>query len=144
VINKCDLLTAAEKKEITAAFKKKKIPVDFISARENIGLEKPLARVYNILKEFPREFEKEKETMTFDENDTLRLEKLEAGLFRLHSRKTDKFVAMADFGNTETLEVFRRFLKTNGINDYFRKNGVQEGDIVVIGDKDFVFEDDEA
>jgi GTPase len=143
-INKADLLTDKEKKQITADFKKKKIKIDFISARENIGLDKIITKVYNILKENPRVMEREKEETELFEKDVLELEKLDANLYRVKSRKVEKFIAMIDFSHPETLEVFRRFLKNNGVNAYMKEKGVQEGDIVVIGDKDFVFEDDEG
>ena len=50
---------------------------------------------------------------------------------------------MLDFNNQETLMVFRQFLRKNGINGLLRENDVQDGDIIVIGEKDFVFEDEE-
>jgi GTPase len=143
-INKADLLTEKEKKQISADFKKKKVKIDFISARENIGLDKIINKVYNILKENPRVFEREKAETELFEKDTLEIEKIDANLYRIKSRKVEKFIAMIDFTHPETLEVFRRFLKHNGVNAFLREKGVQEGDIVVIGEKDFVFEDDEG
>lgn len=143
-INKSDLLSDKEKKQITSDFKKKKIQIDFISARDNIGLDKIINKVYNILKKNPRVMEREKEEAEIFEKDTLSIEKLEANLYRVKCRKVEKFIEMIDFGYPETLEVFRRFLKANGVNAYMKEKGVQEGDIVVIGEKDFIFEDDEA
>jgi GTPase len=143
VVNKSDLLTDEEKKQIKKDFVKKKIKAEFISARENIGLEKVLHTVYNILKDIPREIEREKQEYELVEIDRSDIEKVEDGIFRLKSRKVERFTAMLDFNNQETLMVFRQFLKKNGINGLLRENGVQDGDIIVIGEKDFVFEDEE-
>jgi GTP-binding protein len=143
-INKADLLTEKEKKEIIKDFKKKKIKINFVSARDNIGLENVINKVYNILKDRPREFEREKAEAELYEKDTVEIEKLEANLYRVKSRKVERFIAMLDFDNTESLEFFRRFLKNNGVNDLLKAKGVQEGDIVVAGEKDFIFEDDEG
>jgi GTP-binding protein len=142
-INKSDLLTAVEKKEITGDFKKKKVKIDFISARENIGLENVMRKVYNILQENPAVAERQQEETDLYEKDVLNIEEVEPGIFILRSRKVEKYTAMMDFNNNETLTVFRNFLKNHGINDFLREKGVKEGDIVVIGEKDFVFEDDE-
>lgn len=142
-INKSDLLTEAEKKEIKRDFKKKKLDIDFISARENIGLENVVRKVYNVLKDAPREIEREKDEVDLRGSDNLSMEELEPGLFVLKSRRVEKFVAMMDFNNYETLTVFRKFLKNNGINAFMKEKGVNEGDIVVIGNKDFVFEDED-
>ncbi|HRU39011.1 MAG TPA: Obg family GTPase CgtA, partial [Candidatus Goldiibacteriota bacterium] len=131
-----------EKKKIEDDFRKRKVKVDFISAREKIGLDKLLRRVYNTLEKYPREDVRIPETGSFTENDSISVIRIEDNVFKLENRKAEKFVAMMDFNNEETLEVFRRFLLANGINEFLKDNGVEEGDIVVIGGKDFVFEDD--
>jgi len=141
-VNKSDLLSDAEKKKIEDDFRKRKVKVDFISAREKIGLDKLLRRVYNTLEKYPREDVRIPETGSFTENDSISVIRIEDNVFKLENRKAEKFVAMMDFNNEETLEVFRRFLLANGINEFLKDNGVEEGDIVVIGGKDFVFEDD--
>ena len=48
---------------------------------------------------------------------------------------------MLDFEANETLLVFRKYLEKEGLNEFFKKNGVEVGDTVVIGDKGFIYEE---
>ena len=83
VVNKSDLLTEAEKKQIKKDFTKKKVKIEFISARENIGLEKVLHTVYNILKDIPRDIEREKQEFELEDTGADSVEKIENGIYRL-------------------------------------------------------------
>jgi GTP-binding protein len=141
VINKIDLLKEDEIKKIKTEFKKKKITPVFISAKENIGLEELLNKLYNIIKDIPVEIPREEIQKSFEEKDKLELVKIEENIFQLKSKKIEKYVAMLDFNNIETLSVFRKFLNKNKIDDFLKANGVKSGDIVVIGNKDFIFEE---
>jgi GTP-binding protein len=141
VINKADLLSEAEKKKISTQFKKKKIDVLFVSAKEKIGLSNVMNKVYNILKDLPPDVAEEKPDAVFEPPERMSLEKIKTGVFRLAGKQVEKYVAMLDFKNLETIEVFRKYIKKSGIEAYLKENGVQEGDIVVIGDKDFVYEE---
>ena len=50
VINKTELLSPKEIKQIKADFKKKKIEIDLISAKNNVGLDKVIHKVYKLFK----------------------------------------------------------------------------------------------
>lgn len=141
VVNKIDLLNKEEIDKIKSSFKKKKINPIFISAKENIGLEEVLNKLYNIAKELPAEIPREEVQKVFTEKDELKLIEIDKNIFQLKSKKIEKYVAMLDFNNPETLSVFRKFLNQNKIDDFLKKNGVKTGDIVVIGNKDFIFEE---
>jgi len=140
-VNKADLLSDKEKKKITTQFKKKKIEVLFVSAKEKIGLSNVMNKVYNILKDLPQEVAEEKPDIVFEPPESPALEQVEEGVYRLVSKQAEKYTAMLDFKNFETLEVFRRYLKKTGIEDYLKQNGVKEGDIVILGDKEFEYEE---
>ncbi len=143
VINKSELLTEAEKKAAKAKFKKKKIDMDFISARESIGLDKMLNKVYNIYKDLPP-VEPEAPSEMFAENDGFSFEEIEDGIFELKSKKVEKYVAMLDFeDNFETLEFFRKYLKREGLSDLFKQKGVKTGDQIIIGDVEFTYEEED-
>ncbi|MGD0565967.1 MAG: GTPase ObgE [Candidatus Goldiibacteriota bacterium] len=141
-VNKAELLSDAEKKQILAKFKKKKIDIDFISAREGEGLNKLLNRVYNVLKDLPPAEEEKPETKQYKEKDTLVIERLDNGVYALHSRRVEKFVSMLDFKTNETVQVFRGYLERQGINKFLKSKGVKTGDYVIIGERDFIFEED--
>ncbi len=140
-VNKIDLLSEDEIKRIKNSFKKKRIIPVFISAKENIGLEELLNKLYNIMKEIPAEIPKEEIQKVFEEKDEIKLIEIDKNIYQLKNKKIEKYVAMLDFNNPETLSVFRKFLNQNKIDDFLKDNGVKSGDIVVIGNKDFIFEE---
>lgn len=140
-VNKIDLLNDGEIKTIRKAFKKEKIEPLFISAKENIGLEELLNKLYSIMKDIPAEIPREEVQKSFEEKDELKLIKVDKDIYELKNKKIEKYVAMLDFNNPETLSVFRKFLNKNNIDDFLKEQGVKPGDIVVIGNKDFIFEE---
>jgi GTPase len=142
VVNKSELLTAEEKKHTIAKFKKKKIGIDFISAREGLGLKELLNNVYNKLKDLPPAEEEKSELKLFREVDELTIEKESENVYRLHGRRVEKFVSMLDFSTNETVQVFRQYLERQGINKFLKEKGVKTGDYILIGEREFVFEED--
>jgi GTP-binding protein len=142
VVNKSELLSETEKKQITVKFRKKKIDIDFISAREGEGLKKLLNRVYNDLKDLPPAEEEKPAAKAYREKDELTVERADDGVFTLHGRRVEKFVSMLDFSTNETVQVFRGYLERQGINKFLKSKGVKTGDYVIIGEKDFIYEED--
>jgi len=140
VINKTELLSPKEIMQIKADFKKKKIEIDMISAKNNVGLDKVLHKVYKLFKKL-EPLPEEKPQVIPEVQDKLRLEKEEEGVYILRSNKVERYVAMLDFKSDETLLVFRKYLEKEGLNDFFRKNGVVAGNTIVIGDKEFIYEE---
>ncbi|MBN2753431.1 MAG: GTPase ObgE [Candidatus Goldbacteria bacterium] len=144
VINKSDLLSDDEKKEIKDKFKKKKIPVEFISAHKEENLRKVVVKAYDILKKMPVEKEEISTVYYREEADSApQLEKAGAHVFVLRHRPTERYVEMLDFSEMETVEVFKRYLEKSGMNEFFKANGVTNGDVLVIADRDFIYDDEE-
>ncbi len=137
-VNKIDLLTQKEINKIKQNFKKIKVVPEFISAKQNIGIENIVKKVYNILKDLPVESEKITETKII-ETEKPELITLEKGVYKLKCKKIEKYVEMLDFDNIETLEVFKKYLIKEGIEDFFKSNGVKEGDLIIIGNKNFTY-----
>ncbi len=143
-VNKCDLLSDEEKKEIKEQFKKKKIPVEFISAHKEENLKKTVLKAYEILKNLPEEKDEISTVYYREEADNAPvLEKADAHVFVLRHRPTERYVEMLDFSEMETVEVFKRYLDKSGMNEFFKSKGVTNGDILVIADRDFVYDDEE-
>jgi len=140
-INKADLLKEEEISKIKKVFKSRKLDFVLISARENIGLEKLVKKVYNKLKKLPKKIEEEEPGIT-EIKDVISLKKVKNGVYKINSVRVEKYTAMLDFENSETIEMFRKYLKKEGIEEFLRKEGVKEGDIVIIGDREFVYEED--
>lgn len=139
-VNKIDLLSEKEIKKIKQNFKKIKIIPEFISAKENIGMENVVKKVYNILKSLPEENEKTPESRII-EIEKPELIALEKGIYKLKCKKIEKYVEMLDFNNIETLDVFKKYLLKTGMEEFLKSKGVKEGDIIVIGDKNFIYEE---
>ena len=72
--------------------------------------------------------------------DGLKLLPVEKGAYRVKNGKVEKYVAMLDFSKDETLEVFRRYLKKEGIEGFLAEKGVRTGDTVIIGEMEFIYE----
>jgi GTPase len=140
VINKTELLTPKELKKIKADFKKKKIEIDMISAREKQGLDKVVYKVFRMIKELPP-IEAEKAQAPVYVPEPLALEVYEPGVYILRNKRIEKYIAMLDFDSNETLLVFRRYLEKEGLNEFFKQKGVKAGDTIVIADKDFIYEE---
>lgn len=144
VINKAELLSPEEIKSAKAEFKKKKIDVDFISAKNNEGLDKVINKVYNILKDLPPA-EAAAPAPAQIEDDSFIFNKIDKGLYSLKSKKVEKYLAMLDFedNNIETAQVFKRYMEKKGFTELFKEKGVKTGDTIVIGERNFVYEEDE-
>jgi GTP-binding protein len=144
VVNKVDLLTEDEIKDIKKKFKAKKIPVLFVSAGKGIGLDEVVVKAHEIFKGLPPDKPMELEKIMYEPPEPLEIEMVDDGVYRLKSRKNERYVQMLDFKENETLEVFRRHLDKSGLSALFKEKGIKQGDVIIIGDFDFVFEDEEG
>lgn len=140
IVNKVDLLTPEEIKQVKKDFKKKKVEPLFISAKDNIGLEKVIEKVYNIIKALPRGYEEHKADYE-EQKDILTLQKVDEKVYILRGKRIERYVAMHDFKEAETFAAFKKFLEASGIDEFLRLKGVKEGDVIVIGEMDFVYEE---
>ena len=99
-VNKSDLLKKEEIDKVKKEFKAEKLVVNLISARDNIGLEKLVKKVYNKLKKIPKTIEAEEPEIT-EIKDVLALKKIKSGVYRIESKRVEKYTAMLDFENSE-------------------------------------------
>ncbi|HDQ26702.1 MAG TPA: DUF1967 domain-containing protein, partial [bacterium] len=97
---------------------------------------------YNIVKRAAKEPEYEKPSVVESSPRVMAIERLEKNLYRLHGGMIEKYIATLDFKVEETTEVFRQYMKRHRIEEFLKAKGVKEGDIVVIGDRDFVYKEE--
>lgn len=142
-VNKEELLSAKEKKSISEKFKKHKIKFDFISAKEGRGIEKVIRKTFAALEAQPKGVEEMMAETGVSEEETSRIERIDENVYRLVSEKILRYTAMLDFHNPDTTHVFRGYLEKTGINALLKEYGVKEGDIIIIGDRDFVFTEEQ-
>lgn len=142
-VNKADL-PSAEKVYKALAKKRKKQKVFLISAATGEGVKAVLDEVVKILSSTPVEqiaVEKEKPvvhkvepifTITRDENDVI----------HITGKKVEEFIAMTNFTQPEAVTRLKGIFKKIGLEKALLKQGVQDGDLLVVGGKEFEWNGD--
>ncbi len=142
-VNKADL-PGAEKVFKTLSKKFKKHKVFLISAATGQGVKDVLDEVVKILSATPVEqvnVEEEKPvihkvepifTITRDENDVI----------HITGKKVEEFIAMTNFTQPEAVTRLKGIFKKIGLEKALLKQGVQDGDLLVVGGKEFEWNGD--
>ncbi len=142
-VNKADL-PSAEKVYKTLSKKRKKQKVFLISAATGQGVKEVLDEVVKILSSTPVEqiaVEEEKPvvhkvepifTITRDENDVI----------HITGKKVEEFIAMTNFNQPEAVTRLKGIFKKIGLEKALLKQGVQDGDLLVVGGKEFEWNGD--
>ena len=142
-VNKADL-PGAEKVYRAVAKKFKKHKVFLISAATGEGVKEVLNEVVKILSSTPVEqisVEEEKPvvhkvepifTITRDENDVI----------HITGKKVEEFIAMTNFTQPEAVTRLKGIFKKIGLEKALLKQGVQDGDLLVVGGKEFEWNGD--
>ncbi len=142
-VNKADL-PSAEKVYKALAKKRKKQKVFLISAATGQGVKEVLDEVVQILSATPVEqitVEEEKPvvhkvepifTITRDENDVI----------HITGKKVEEFIAMTNFTQPEAVTRLKGIFKKIGLEKALLKQGVQDGDLLVVGGKEFEWNGD--
>ena len=142
-VNKADL-PSAEKVYKALAKKRKKQKVFLISAATGQGIKEVLDEIVKILSATPVEqiaVEEEKPvvhkvepifTITRDEND----------IIHITGKKVEEFIAMTNFTQPEAVTRLKGIFKKIGLEKALLKQGVQDGDLLVVGGKEFEWNGD--
>lgn len=141
-LNKVDLLPAGEHSKVRQRFEDLGHPLYAISAVSGEGLDPLLWELVEQLGQAPVE---EIETVTpvlSRPQGAWKVEEEEDG-FRVVGPRIEKLVAMTDLENDEAVRYLHRRLTRLGIIDKLREEGAEEGDLVMIGDFEFAFTDEE-
>ena len=142
-VNKADL-PSAEKIYKALTKKRKKQKVFLISAATGQGVKEVLDEVVKILSSTPVEqitVDEEKPvvhkvepifTITRDENDVI----------HITGKKVEEFIAMTNFTQPEAVTRLKGIFKKIGLEKALLKQGVQDGDLLVVGGKEFEWNGD--
>ncbi len=142
-VNKADL-PSAEKIYKALSKKRRKQKVFLISAATGEGVKAVLDEVVKILSSTPVEqiaVEEEKPvvhkvepifTITRDENDVI----------HITGKKVEEFIAMTNFTQPEAVTRLKGIFKKIGLEKALLKQGVQDGDLLVVGGKEFEWNGD--
>lgn len=143
--NKTDLFLEEEAeerlREFHEAFDAENIEIFPISAVSGKGIKELLYRVNDILKEVgkkPVVFEKEFTTEDLiKEEQKLVISKVKEGEFLVSGEKIDKMLGYTNLDDEKGFAFFQKFLKDMGIIEELEKLGIEEGDLVNLGDMSF-------
>lgn len=148
VINKMDL-PSAQKAYETIKKKFKKHPVMLMSAATGEGVNQVLDEVVKILAATPveRPVTEEKTAVTHKVEPMFTISRTEDGAVHITGKKVEEFIAMTNFSQPEAVARLRGIFKKIGLEKALLKYGVQDGDALVVGGREFEWNgnfDDEA
>lgn len=143
VLNKMDLPDAiAWEPILEEEILKAGYPFCSVSAVSGLGLREMTYRVKQLLDEavIPEPVMEEQVVFRPPEDESFSIER-EGDAWRLSGQKIERIAAMTYFEFDDTLVRFQHILERMGISQALEEMGVQEGDIVIIGDQELEWGD---
>jgi len=143
VINKKDL-PSAEKAYKTLTKKIKKHKVMLMSAATGEGIKEVLDEVVKILAATPVELaaSEEKKPALHKVEPIFTITRDEEDVVHITGKKVEEFIAMTNFSQPEAVTRLRGIFKKIGLEKALLKYGVQDGDTLVVGGKEFEWNGD--
>ncbi len=143
VVNKMDLPEAQKAYEtIKKKFKKHKVML--MSAATGEGVNKVLDEVVKILAATPVEapVEVKKAAGTHRVEPIFSISRDEEDVIHITGKKVEEFIAMTNFNQPEAIARLRGIFKKIGLEKALLKYGVQDGDSLVVGGREFEWNGD--
>ncbi|WP_432635793.1 GTPase ObgE [Candidatus Avelusimicrobium sp.] len=143
VVNKMDLPEAQKAYEtIKKKFKKHKVML--MSAATGEGVNKVLDEVVKILAATPVEtpVEVKKAAATHRVEPIFSISRDEEDVIHITGKKVEEFIAMTNFNQPEAIARLRGIFKKIGLEKALLKYGVQDGDSLVVGGREFEWNGD--
>ena len=136
VANKIDIMQNEEGlKELEALAKKENIEIFKISGATGEGVTALLNRVTEVLKTLPKEElveNDERVIYTLEEDkDEFSIRK-EGNVFVIEGKAINRLMGRINIDDNESMHYFQKNLKSMGIEDELKKQGIQEGDLVKV------------
>ena len=137
-VNKMDL-PCAQKAYETIKKKCKKCKVMLMSAATGEGVNEVLDEVVKVLSVTPVPVEKPvvKEAALHTVEPMFRIEKDEDGVIHITGKKVEEFIRMTNFAQPEAVTRLRGIFKKIGLEKALLKFGVQDGDPLTVGGREF-------
>ena len=136
VANKIDIMQNEEGlKELEALAKKENIEIFKISGATGEGVTALLNRVVEVLKTLPKEELVESEERVIytleDDKEDFSIRK-EGNMFVIEGKAINRLMGRINIDDNESMYYFQKNLKSMGIEDELKKQGIQEGDLVKV------------
>jgi GTP-binding protein len=143
VVNKMDL-PAAQKAYETIKKKFKKQKVLLMSAATGEGINKVLDEVVKILATTPVEMPvvEEKTAVTHKIEPIFTISRDEEDIIHISGKKIVEFIAMTNFSQPEAVARLRGIFKKIGLEKALLKYGVENGDTLIVGGREFEWNGD--
>ncbi len=142
-VNKLDLPSAKKAFEtIKKKFKKHKIFL--MSAATGEGVQDVLDEVVKILASTPVEISapEEKKATVHKVAPIFTIERDDDGIIYIKGKKIEEFIAMTNFAQPEAVTRLRGIFKKIGLEKALNKQGVQDGDTLIVGGREFEWNGD--
>ena len=147
VLNKADAVFDETKEELVAQFKKSADDVFVISAATHENLESLLHFIARKIDEIPKpEFDIElvEDTGAYDNDDSnFEVTKFAKDGFIVTGGKINRLASVTDTRNTEQVIRLQHILTAMGVFDVLKKQGIKNGDTIIVGHLELVHYDDE-
>ncbi len=150
LIDKPEIIIA-NKMDIESSFDnlkefKKKVnePIYEVSAINNLGLDKVIDELKNMVKEIPDDILFDKDVQEkhvlykFKEEKPYKITK-DNNVYIISGNEVERIFKMINFNTEEAIDRFSKKLRRMGIDDELESMGIQEGDIVKILDYEFEY-----
>ncbi len=142
-VNKADL-PGAEKVFKAVAKKFKKHKVFLISAATGQGVKEVLDEVVKILSATPVEQInlEEQKPVVHKVEPIFTITRDDEGVVHITGKKVEEFIAMTNFTQPEAVTRLKGIFKKIGLEKALLKQGVQDGDLLIVGGKEFEWNGD--
>ena len=149
VLNKSDLVSENEIKDVTALFKKKykiKNEIFVISAATNQGINELLNYLYKKVDEIEDikfDSEIEEDLSSFDNDDSeYEITKLNKNTFLIEGGKLRRLASVTDIKNSAQIKRLTNIMDSMGIYNSLREKGVKNNDTIIVSGIELTFNDD--
>jgi GTP-binding protein len=142
ILTKVDAVSTKDYVEWVKKLNKKGVKTLVISAVTGLGMDQLLEESWKVLVRVKVD-ELKKPSVSKDVVYQAKVRftvKKDDNRFYVAGPEVKKWVAMTDFSNNDAAERFHRILRRMGVLKELKKQGVREGDVVLCGDQELVFE----
>lgn len=147
VLNKIDALPSEDVEQFTNEFKKLANDVYTISAVTHQGIDSLLHFIDEKVDEIPKpifEVQLEEDEDAYNNDDSaFEIAKIAKDAFIINGGKINRLASVTDSRNTEQVIRLQNILKGMGVFEELKKHGLKNGDVVILGNLELAYYDDE-
>lgn len=147
VLNKIDSIQEEDLENYLGEFKSFSSDIYPISAVTHQGIKELLHFIEAKVDEIPKpvsEIDIEEDTGAFDNDDSaFEINKIAKDAFIINGGKINRLAKVTDSRNTEQVIRLQNILKGMGVFDELKKYGLKNGDVVILGNLELAYYDDE-